>query len=88
MCMYNNTLCFDCANNSIYDRESGELMAKYVDKHWNEREFSIQVKGIPHEDALQFALPYSYGRQVLSHPIKDNSKEIVGWNLQFVDYSA
>ncbi|MCI9000375.1 MAG: hypothetical protein HFJ26_05590 [Clostridia bacterium] len=86
--MCENTLCFDCANNSIYDGKSNVLMAEFVNNHRNEREFYIQVNGISHEVAIQFALLYSHGRQIISYPIKNNSKEIVGWNLRFVDYSA
>ncbi len=83
-----NTITFDGSNCHVYKRELAECVQKLAQEHVFEKEFSINVTGISKEDAIQFGFLHSLGRQALVTPIRDNNQQIVGWNLQFVKYSA
>lgn len=72
----------ECAN------ELAERVRSLLEEHANEKEIPINITGIKKNDAIQFGLSYSKGRQSLAFPIRNDSLEIVGWTLKFVKYQS
>jgi len=66
--------------------ELAEHVRSLLLEHADEKEVSINIVGIEKNDAIQFGLLHSKGRQSLAFPIRNDSLEIIGWTLKFVEY--
>lgn len=71
-----------CAN------ELAERVRSLLVEHAEEKEVPISIIGIEKNDAIQFGLIHSEGRQSLAFPIQNDSLEIIGWTLKFVKYQS
>ena len=86
--MSTKTITFDGSNYPDCGQELAKRVQELAQKYASEKEFSIEVTGISKEDAIQFGILHSSGRQALYTPIRDSNQQVIGWNLQFVKYSA